>query len=167
MIRDRVGVINRVTSRTTSGFSLVELIVIILLLGILSAVAIPRFFDLRVFQQRGFFDETVSAVRYAQKLAVGSGCDVQVTLGSAGYSLRQRSSCDTTSAFTLVVPHPSKGSAFAAAPPAGVSLSAATIVFTPLGQAVNTARTTTDFNGLNVGGKTFHVIGETGYVDVP
>ncbi|WP_155875022.1 prepilin-type N-terminal cleavage/methylation domain-containing protein [Desulfuromonas sp. AOP6] len=150
-----------------AGFTLVELIVIIVILGTISALAAPRFFDLRVFQQRGFFDETVSAVRYAQKLAVGSGCDVQVTLGSAGYSLRQRNNCDTISAFALAVPHPSKSGAFAAAPPAGVSLAAATIVFTPLGQAVNTARTPTDFNGLSIGGKTFHVIGETGYVDVP
>lgn len=158
---------NSVSRHMTAGFTLVELIVMIVILGTISAVAIPRFFDLRGFQQRGYFDETVSAVRYAQKLAVGSGCDVQVTLGAAGFNLQQRTSCDTSSAFTLAVPHPSKAGSFAAAPPAGVSLSAATLVFTPLGQAANTARTTTDFNGLSVGGKTFHVIGETGYVDVP
>ncbi len=127
----------------------------------------PRFFDLKIFQQRGFFDETVSAVRYAQKLAVGSGCDVQVSLGAGGYSLMQRTSCDTTSAFTRAVPHPSQAGAFADAPPSGVSVSAATIVFTPLGQAANAARTPTDFNGLTVGDRTFRVVGETGYVDVP
>jgi MSHA pilin protein MshC len=145
----------------------VELIVVIVLLGTLAVVAIPRFFDLQIFQQRGFHDETVSAVRYAQKLAVAGGCDVQVMLGAGGYALMQRSSCDTGSPFILAVPQPAGSGNFAATPPNGVIPSTATIIFTPLGRAVNAARETTSFVGLSAGGPIFDVVGETGYVDTP
>lgn len=154
----------RLTSR---GFTLVELIVVIVLLGTLSVIILPRFLDMTMFRQRGFHDETVSAVRYAQKLAVASGCDVQVILGAGGYALRQRASCDTLSLFDQDVPHPTGSGAFAAAPPSGVSVSAATIIFTPMGRAVDATRVPSNFLNLDVGGHIFHVIGETGYVDTP
>ncbi len=149
------------------GFTLVELVIIIVLMGILAGFVVPRLFDLQLFQQRGYHDETVSAIRYAQKLAVASGCDVRVTLGATGYALAQRTACDTGSAFTLAVPHPAGSGNFAATPPNGVSVSSTTIIFTPLGRATNAARVATNFNALSVGGKTFNVVGETGYVDTP
>lgn len=149
------------------GFTLVELIVVIVLLGTLSVLVLPRFLDMKLFKQRGFYDQTVSALRYAQKLAVASGCDVQVTLGPAGYALSQRAVCDTSSAFTLPVPHPDGAGSFTATPPSGVSVAAASIIFTPLGRAVDGARVPSNFVGLDVGGHLFHVIGETGYVDTP
>ncbi len=153
--------------KSSSGFTIIELVLVIALLGILSAGALSRFFDLSIFQQRGFYDETVSAVRYAQKLAVASGCDVQVTLGTGGYALMQRAACDTSSAFTLAVTHPAGTGNFAGSPPNGVSVSTATIIFTPLGQATNAARVSTDYSALSVGGKSFNIVGETGYVDTP
>ena len=64
-------------SRSNSGFSMVELIVVILVLGILAAIAMPRFVDLDSFRARAAYDEVAGAVRYAQKLAVASGCEVQ------------------------------------------------------------------------------------------
>ena len=45
------------------GFTLVELILVILLVGVLSAVAFPHFFDQKTYQQRGFYDE--AARRFA------------------------------------------------------------------------------------------------------
>lgn len=84
------------------GFTLVELLVTMLIIGILAAVAGPRFFDRRVFEERLFFDETVAAVRYARKLAVASGCLVQVALDAQGYRVRRAAGC-TGGAFVEVV----------------------------------------------------------------
>ncbi|MFZ2540648.1 MAG: GspH/FimT family pseudopilin [Gallionella sp.] len=52
------------------GFTLVELIMTMVIVGILAAVVAPRFFDNNVFQSRGFADELQASLRYAQKVAV-------------------------------------------------------------------------------------------------
>jgi MSHA pilin protein MshC len=57
-------------SRPQCGFTLTELITVIVILGIISAVAIPRFFDRNVFESRGFYDQVISTLRYAQKAAI-------------------------------------------------------------------------------------------------
>lgn len=64
------------------GFTIVELIMVIVILGIISAVAAPRFFDRKVFDERFYFEEVLSTVRYGQKLAVASGCRIQVSWDS-------------------------------------------------------------------------------------
>ncbi len=51
-----------------SGFTMVELIMVIVILGILSVVAIPRM-DTSGYRALQFHDQTVSALRYAQKTA--------------------------------------------------------------------------------------------------
>jgi MSHA pilin protein MshC len=53
-----------------SGFTLIELITVILLVGILSVVAVPRIFDMAAFNARGLQDATLSFLRYAQKTAI-------------------------------------------------------------------------------------------------
>ncbi len=52
------------------GFTLVELITIIIILGIIGAVAAPRFFDRNVFASRGFHDQVIATLRHAQKTAI-------------------------------------------------------------------------------------------------
>ncbi len=70
------------TPMTQTGFSLVELITIIVILGILAVVAVPRFFDVNVFQERGTTDQIVAALRYGQKVAIAQHRDVTVNLSA-------------------------------------------------------------------------------------
>jgi len=75
------------------GFTLVELVIVIVLAGIMALIAAPRFFQLSSFEARGFFDETLSAVRYAHKLAIASGSLVHVQVTGSTYTVQRWASC--------------------------------------------------------------------------
>ena len=147
----------------SKGFTLVELVVTLVLIGVLAASVGPRFLDVQVFQDRGFFDETVSAVRYAQKLAVATGCSVQVQITSTGYTLSRVSvanfSTCNTGPYDTAVDDPSGNAAtFTRTAPSGVTLSPATnITFAPDGSASATVTVT-------VGSRSFQAISATGFV---
>lgn len=53
-----------------SGFTLIELIAVMIIAVILAAIIAPRFFERDVFESRGFRDQVISALRYAQKAAI-------------------------------------------------------------------------------------------------
>ncbi len=146
------------------GFTLVELIMVIVITGILAAVVGPRFFERQVFDERMFFEESIGAVRYGQKLALASGCLTQVSLDNTGYQLRQAANC-TGGAYTLAVIGADGQMPYAGALPAGVVLDSAEtsgfpLVFDSLGRTSAAAK-------AKVGDFRFTVVAETGLVQTP
>lgn len=137
---------------------------VIVLLGILSATALPKFFDVSSYQQQAFFDDTLSAVRYAQKLAVATGCKVQVSINANTYVLNRpadRSQClSNVAVFSLPVRNPATGETSYTHSESGVSLTSnsATFYFDALGRA------SADVLLTVAGVKTITVVRDTGFV---
>jgi MSHA pilin protein MshC len=86
------------------GFTLVELITVMLIIAIMAFSALPRFFDRGGFDARGFFDETQALLRYAQKSAVAQRRTVCVTLGAAGVGLTIADTANSNACNTALAP---------------------------------------------------------------
>ena len=112
--------------RPQSGFTLVELITCIVIIGVLAAVAGPRFLDSQPYQQRGYVDEVENAIRYAQRVAVASGCPVAFSVDASGYAALQQPRSGTLCSGGWSVPVTrTDGTPLAGTPPAAVNLSPA------------------------------------------
>ncbi len=149
------------------GYTLVELVTVIVILGILATFAVPRFADHQVFEERGFYEEVVAALRYGQKIAVGSGCPVQINIDASGYALTQQTvlanRCDPGDvSYAVPVLFPD-GQAAAGTTPAGVTLGpVVTYQFDGLGQ--------TDLGSdltVSIGSWSLIVQAQSGYVLTP
>jgi MSHA pilin protein MshC len=63
-----------------SGFTLVEVVSVLVIFAILALVALPRFFDRQVFDARIFHGQVQSMLRHAQKIAIAQNRNVHVRL---------------------------------------------------------------------------------------
>lgn len=82
----------RMPLRNQAGFTLVELVLVIVLLGILSAIILPNLTRSGV-DGRNFFDRALNSIRYAQKLAIAQRRDVYVCIGATSLAVGFATGC--------------------------------------------------------------------------
>lgn len=114
-----------------------EIVTVIVLASIVSLFAFSRL-DINAFRSAAFEQEIKAAVRFAQKFALVSGCDVQVNLAPASdsYALLLRDDAissavaciNATAGFNTPLVNPS-GGLFSGTASVGVDLSAGTTFF--------------------------------------
>jgi MSHA pilin protein MshC len=126
------------------GFTLVELITVMVIAGILAVAAIPRFIGHAAFDSRAFYDRTISTLRYAQKLAIAERRFVCVGIASnvitLTYDETARSAVHTAAACPgSALTNPATGATpYTVTAPAGVTVDAVTFNFDALGSTAAT-----------------------------
>jgi len=100
------------------GFTLAELVMTIVIIGILIAVTAPRFVSWKGFSSRGTYDEAQAVVRFAQKTAIAWRRTIYVCVSGTVISATLNSDCTTDP-----VKHPITGADLKSTPTAGVTLS--------------------------------------------
>ncbi|MBY0267456.1 MAG: type II secretion system GspH family protein [Burkholderiales bacterium] len=144
--------------RSNQGFTVIELVVTIVVIGVLAAVALPRFIGRDSFDARGFHDKAAAIVRLAQKTAVAWRRDVFVCVSLTQISAGTAAGCATP------LTNPVNGSNAVETAPAGVTLGGASFSFDRLGRpsaAASITFTSTIPGDIN---RQISVAAETGYV---
>ncbi len=143
------------------GFTLVELVTVVVLLAIMAALVMPRFFSPEVFTSRGFYDQVIATLRYAQKAAVAKHrfvC-VQTTASTLALTYGATAACADGP-----LTDPVGGGPYSISAPGGITLSASVPAFgfNALGQpSFSGAPATVAISGYAA---VIRVEAETGYV---
>ena len=101
---------------------MVEMIVVIIIIGILAVVAVPRMLAKSEYQAYAFNDEALGTVRYAQKTAIAQRRSVYVVISASSIQI-----CYVDTSCATPVPSPSQaGAGLMATAPSGTTISPAT-----------------------------------------
>jgi len=151
--------------RAYVGYTLVELVVVMLLMGILAAAAMPRFFGASRFEEMGFADASIAAAGFAQKLARNSGCDTLFAIDDDGYGIYQRASDCASGALTRPVQR-SGGGDWTQPRPEGVTVTPLEVYFDGSGRpfAADSGKLLATAASYTVGSRTIAIEAETGFV---
>lgn len=144
------------------GFTLIELITVMILVGIVAVVTLPRMSLLGGWNEIGYRDRVKATLEYARKSAVAQRRVVRVTIAGSALTVeaqQQTPEGEGTAGWRALILPGSNSNSFAA--PSGVSLAPAndTVTFSALGRP-DAAKSYTVSGGVG----TITVEAETGHV---
>jgi len=150
------------------GFTLVELVTIMILIGILAVVALPRLNVAQDFGATSFRDRVAASLRYAQKSAVAKRRMVCATVTAGALTLTSAAAFGAGAcANAMAGPDGANPAASAPANATLTAVPAGPLYFQPSGAVTSDAAGTTTANfTLTVTGQApITVTGATGHVD--
>lgn len=133
---------NRGRPAAQRGFTLVELIMVIVLLGVLAVFAGPRLFSTSSFSAMGFHDEALAYLRYAQKSAVAQRRTVCVSfagLDQLVLTIASTASLTSCAGAALVGPRGERPATLTAKSGVGFTVAPTNFNFDGLGQPISNA----------------------------
>jgi MSHA pilin protein MshC len=151
------------------GFTLVELVMVLVVMGVLAAVAMPRILNISGFDARGFHDQSLAYLRYAQKTAVAQRRTVCVAFTTTSITLTMASAAgasNCSTAATLVGPQGESPVVLNAKTGVAYTATPTAFNFDSLGQPITTGGASQPTQTLQVGGISDSITIETntGYV---
>lgn len=177
-LRMKLARLRRTTRVRPGGFTIVELVVVIVIAGILAAFATARFVGRGGFESRAYFDQAITVVRLAQKTAIAQRRNVVVVITTDRIAVCYIAACGVGQRVAAPLNLNATGGNAAsnclndaewlcAGRPAGVTAlgsTSANITFDALGRPSTTATIT--IAGAEAGDMTRQIIiePETGYV---
>lgn len=151
-------------SQTQSGFTVVELITVIVIIGILTSISAPKFIGNDAFAARGAHATLLSSLRLAQKTALAQRKTVYANINTTARTvcLGYDASC------TTAVIDPATNAGYSKTLPSSVNLTTtlASIAFTSSGKesANNIVTLTVQNNVVSEPARSITIERDTGYV---
>lgn len=157
--------------KQSTGFTFIELVMVMVILAIISVVVAPRFADNSIFQARGFADQVLATLRFAQKTAIAQHRHVCIDLTTTDVELTIDVAVippiNPVCPFNGNLNLPDRASNVLTAP-SGISLSSTVspLIFNALGQSINALGQANSNATIKISGiaTPITVEAETGYV---